>query len=81
MLKLVTNEMGILMDEQLGTGDRRLAGRNYFYSKNNFKAGGIRRSATIGVENFISAADGRTPLRARQLRNASTKLLGTLAGR
>lgn len=64
MLKLVTNEMGILMDEQLG---------NYFYSKNNFKAGGIRRSATIGVENFISAADGRTPLRARQLRNASTK--------
>jgi len=64
MLKLVTNELGILMDEQLG---------NFFYSKNNFKAGGIRRSATIGVENFIAAADGKTPLRARQLRGASTK--------
>lgn len=65
MLKLMTNEMGILMDEQL---------RNYFYSKNTFKDGkGLRRSATIGVENFIAAADGRTPLRARALRGARTR--------
>ena len=51
--------------------------RNYFYSKNDFKGPkGMRRSATIGVENFISAADGRTPLRARALRGANTKRLG-----
>ncbi|CAE7214835.1 ZIFL1 [Symbiodinium natans] len=67
LLKLMTNEIGILMhDDQL---------KSLFYDQNKFQdKKGLRRGATIGVENFAKAAEGQASVRRlRQLRGSTTK--------
>jgi len=66
LLKLMTNEIGVLMfDEQM---------KNMFYAQGGLKGRGLRRGATIGVENFAKAMAGQDSVRrVRQLRAAATK--------
>ncbi|CAE7738007.1 tetA [Symbiodinium sp. CCMP2592] len=65
LLKLMTNEIGILMhDDQL---------KSLFYAQNDHGSKGFRRCATMHVDNFAKAAAGQESVRRlRQLRGAKT---------